>query len=70
MGLAIRLPTNSADRISFPKVPLVRRHILDATVAMVAIVLLHKVFKPKEHGIQVAKPTQWVALMVFHNSKQ
>ena len=61
MGLDIRLLTDGADRISFPKVPLVGRHVLDATVAMLAVVPLHKAFNPTAHGIQVAKPTQWVA---------
>ena len=70
MGLAIGLLTDSTDRISFPKVPLVGRHVFDATVAMLAVVPLHKAFNPMAHGVQVAKPAQWVALVVFHRSKQ
>jgi len=66
MGLAIRLLTDGADRISFSKVPLIGRHVLDATMAMLAVVPLDKAFNPTAHGIQVAKPAQWVALVVFH----
>ena len=69
MGLAIRLLTDGADRISFSKVSLVWGDVLDAAMPMLAVVPLHKAFNPTAHGIQAAKPAQWVALVVFHRSK-
>ena len=69
-SLAIGLLPNGADSIGFSKVPLVWGHILNATMAMLAVVPLHKAFNPAAHAIQVAKPSYWVALMVFYRFKQ
>ena len=69
MGLAISLLTDGADRIGLSKVSLVWGDVLDAAMPMLAVVPLHKDFNPTAHGIQAAKPAQWVALVVFHRSK-
>jgi hypothetical protein len=61
---------DGADSIGFSKVSLVWGHILNAAMTMLAVVPLHKAFNPEAHGIQVAKPSHRVALMVFHRFKQ
>ena len=51
MGLAIGLLTDREDRIGFSKVLLVWGPVLDAAMAMLAVVPLHKAFNPTAHGI-------------------
>ena len=45
-SLLIGLLTDGADRISLTVVTLVRRHILDAAVAVLNVVSFHKAIRP------------------------
>ncbi len=59
MGLAIGLLTDREDRIGFSKVLLVWGPVLDAAMAMLAVVPLHKAFNPTAHGIPGCETDAW-----------
>jgi hypothetical protein len=66
MGL---LP-NGAKPIGLSKVSLVGCDVFHATVAMLTVVPLHQAIHPTTHGIEIAKSTDRITLVLFHCYEQ
>ena len=64
-GLFIGLLPDRADRISFTVVALIGRHVLDAAVAMLSVVPLHKAIHPASYCEKIPEAPVWIALVVF-----
>ena len=68
-SLLIGLLTDRADRISLTVVTLIRRHVLDAAVAVLRVVPLHKAIHPGSHCEKIPKAPMWIALVVFQRTE-
>ena len=68
-SLLISSLTDSADRISFAIVPLVRRDVLDSAVTVFSVVPLHKAIDPASHREKIPETAHWIALVVFHGAE-
>jgi len=64
-SLFIGLLPDRADRIRLTVVTLVRRPVLDATVAVLSVIPLYKAIHPGSHCEKIPKAPVWIALMVF-----
>ena len=68
-SLLISLLTDRADRVSFSVVSLVRRHVLDAAVAVLSVVPLDKAIDPDSHREKIPETTCRIALVIFHGAE-
>jgi hypothetical protein len=50
-------------------VTLIRRHVLDAAVAVLSVVPLHKAIHPGSHCEKIPKAPMWIALVVFQRTE-
>jgi hypothetical protein len=65
VSLLVGLLTDGADRIGLAVVTLIGRHILDAAVAMLAVVPLHKAINPGSYRNQIPEAPQRIALVIL-----
>ena len=68
-SLFVGLLTDRADRISLIVVTLVRRHVLDAAVAVLSVVPVNKAIDPGPHREKIPEAPVWIALVVFQRPK-
>ena len=55
-SLLVGLLSDCTDRIRLAVMPLIWRHVFDATVAMLIVVPIYKAVHPSAHRKQVSKP--------------
>ena len=65
VSLLVGLLTDGADRIGLAVVTLIGRYVLDATVAMLAVVPLHKAINPDSYRDQIPEAPQRIALVIL-----
>jgi hypothetical protein len=58
-----------ANRISFSILTLIGRHVLDAALAVLSVVSVHKAINPGSHGEKTPETTHWIALVIFHGAE-